>query len=440
MSDPLWIGPPISFECTRVAATDPMRQLTESGLDGSLYDVLRAEGLVPEQGEEWVELGQISEVEAAVLGRTPGERFLRARRLCRDRRGVFVEHTESLLDPDRFRLRLKFGGDGVSRALAAFTGLAIGDALGMPTQSLPREAIQARYGVLTGFEPGPADQPIAPGMAAGSITDDTEQAVLVARLLIAGDGHVDAAPAGGRSAGVGRGHAPPRLAGPARAVDQGRGAARWRRARAWSGPAGSARPTAPRCESPLSASRTAADDLPSLVDSVVEASWVTHNTGVALSGAAAVAAAVSAGIAGATVAEATKVAAEAAGLASGRGNWIAAGDVGTRLAWASEVVEDLPPGEAADTIYRLVGTSVATQESVPAAFAVLAVHPDDPWRACLLAASLGGDCDTIAAIVGAIAGACHGDDAFPDEAVRTIHAVNDLPLAGLTAELLALRG
>jgi GntR family transcriptional regulator len=103
-------GPAISFECMRVAATGRLRGLPESGVDGSLYDMLRAEGLVPEQGEEWVELGRISEVEAAVLGRTPGERFLRARRLCRDRDGVFVEHTESLLDPDRFRLHLKFGG------------------------------------------------------------------------------------------------------------------------------------------------------------------------------------------------------------------------------------------------------------------------------------------------------------------------------------------
>jgi GntR family transcriptional regulator len=94
----------------RVAAIGRLRGLPESGVDGSLYDVLRAEGLVPEQGEEWVELGRISEVEAAVLGRTPGERFLRARRLCRDHNGVFVEHTESLLDPDRFRLHLKFGG------------------------------------------------------------------------------------------------------------------------------------------------------------------------------------------------------------------------------------------------------------------------------------------------------------------------------------------
>jgi len=326
----------------------------------------------------------------------------------------------------------------VSRALAAFTGRAIGDALGMPTQSMPREAIQARYGVLTGFEPGPADQPIAPGMAAGSITDDTEQAMLLARLLIAGNGRVD----------------PHRLAADLLAWEEDM---RRRGSLDLLGPSTKAAVRAVAAgESLEQAGRFGttngaamritpvgiaypADDLKSLVDSVVEASWVTHNTGVALSGAAAVAAAVSAGIAGANVREATKVAAEAARLAAGRGNWIAAGDVGARLAWASELVEGMAPGEAAETIYRLVGTSVATQESVPATFAVLAVHPDDPWRACLLAASLGGDCDTIAAMAGAIAGACHGDDAFPDEAVRTIHAVNELPLAELTGDLVALR-
>ena len=326
----------------------------------------------------------------------------------------------------------------MSRALAAFTGLAVGDALGMPTQSLPRERIQSRYGVLTGFEPGPADQPIAPGMAAGSITDDTEQAVLLARLLIAGNGRVD----------------PHRLAADLLAWEEDM---RRRGSLDLLGPSTKAAVSAVAAgESLEQAGRFGttngaamritpvgivfnAGDLQSLVDGVVEASWVTHNTGVALSGAAAVAAAVSAGIDGADIREATKVAAEAARLASGRGNWVAAGDVGARLAWASDLVDGAPPGEAAETIYRLVGTSVATQESVPAAFAVLAVHPDDPWRACLLAASLGGDCDTIAAMVGAIAGACHGNDAFPDEAVRTIHAVNDLPLAGLTAELLALR-
>jgi len=64
--------------------------------------------------------------------------------------------------------------------------------------------------------------------------------------------------------------------------------------------------------------------------------------------------------------------------------------------------------------------------------------PDDPWQACLLAASLGGDCDTIAAMVGAIAGACAGVAAFPPEAIAVIDT-NGLGLARLADDLFALR-
>jgi ADP-ribosylglycohydrolase len=75
---------------------------------------------------------------------------------------------------------------------------------------------------------------------------------------------------------------------------------------------------------------------------------------------------------------------------------------------------------------------------VPAAFAVLAAVPDNPWRACLLAASLGGDTDTIAAMAGAIGGACHGLAAFPPDAIETIDG-NGLGLAELADSLLQLR-
>jgi ADP-ribosylglycohydrolase len=90
-------------------------------------------------------------------------------------------------------------------------------------------------------------------------------------------------------------------------------------------------------------------------------------------------------------------------------------------------------------IVELVGASLATQESVPAAFAVLALHPGDPWQACLTAASLGGDSDTIAAMTGAIAGACHGMDCWPHAAVRTVCEINNLDLEKLAENLLALR-
>ena len=87
----------------------------------------------------------------------------------------------------------------------------------------------------------------------------------------------------------------------------------------------------------------------------------------------------------------------------------------------------------------LVGTSLATQESVPAAFAMLAAAPDDPWLAVRLAASAGGDTDTIAAITGAIGGACHGAAAFPEQARVTVSAVNGLELDEVAAGLLAVR-
>ncbi len=103
----------------------------------------------------------------------------------------------------------------------------------------------------------------------------------------------------------------------------------------------------------------------------------------------------------------------AAASAASRGRWTAGADVAARIAWATGLVAGLPEHQVLATVYRLVGTSLATQESVPAAFAVAAAIPGDPWLACRLAASLGGDCDTIAAMTGAICGACHGAVPFP---------------------------
>ena len=336
--------------------------------------------------------------------------------------------------------------DTANRARGALYGLAIGDALGMPTQMLSRAEIVRRWGpLLPGFEPAPPDHPIAAGMPAGTVTDDTEQAVLLARLLVKGHGTIDPhelaaalvdwardmaergsldllGPSTKRAVAAILAGTPPEEAGLAGTTN---GAA-MRIA-----PVGIAVPLDP-APPPTQAS------LPPLVDRVVMASRITHNTGTALAGAAAVAAAVSAGISGATIAESTALAVETAHVAAGRGHWVAGADVAARIEWAAGLVAGRAEAEAAELIYTLVGTSLATQESVPAAFAVLAALPEDPWSACRLAASLGGDCDTIAAMAGAIAGACHGAGSFPPEAVAVIDA-QGLGLAALAGELLALR-
>ena len=53
-------------------------------------------------------------------------------------------------------------GGLAGRARGALYGLAIGDALGMPTQLMPRPEIVRRWGpMLAGFEPAPSGHPIA---------------------------------------------------------------------------------------------------------------------------------------------------------------------------------------------------------------------------------------------------------------------------------------
>ena len=323
------------------------------------------------------------------------------------------------------------------RARSALYGLAIGDALGMPTQLLSRREIVERWGsFLTGFEPAPPDHPIAAGLPAGAITDDTEQAVLLGRLLVKGHGTVAPRELAQALVSLERDMAARGsldLLGPStkRAVAAVLAGVPPEEAGASGDTNGAAMRIAP-------VGIAVPPELPALVDHVVAASYVTHNTGLALAGAAAVAAAVSAGLAGAGIAEATALAVRAARIGAERGHWVAGADVAARIEWAAGLVAGRDRAEAAELIYTLVGTSLATQESVPAAFAVLAAVPDDPWQACLLAASLGGDCDTIAAMAGAIAGACHGLEAFPAHAIAVIDA-HGLDLAALADDLWALR-
>lgn len=324
------------------------------------------------------------------------------------------------------------------RALGALCGLAVGDALGMPTQLMSRQQVVERFGTLDGFRPAGADHPIAAGLPAGRITDDTEQALLLARLLIASGGHVD----------------PARFA---RLLVEWEDDMRARGSLDLLGPSTRSAVAAVLAGVPVDqAGRTgttngaamritpvgllmASDDLPALVDRVVEASLVTHHTQLAIAGASAVAAAVSAGIDGADVRATVPVAIEAARLGAQHGSWIAGAQVARRIGWAVDLMDPARPGDGLRDVVELVGTSLATQESVPAAFAVLALFPDDPWRACLAAASLGGDTDTIAAMAGAIGGACHGTAGFPAAARETVATVNDLDLAEIADGLLALR-
>jgi ADP-ribosylglycohydrolase len=327
----------------------------------------------------------------------------------------------------------------LDRAVGALTGLALGDALGMPTQGLPREVVRDRYGILDDFHPGPDDNDISRGQPAGRVTDDTDQAVILGDLFVAGHGTVDAHEFAGALLGWERrmresgSHD---LLGPSTVralalVAEGVSADRTGR---WGDTNGAAMRIAPIGVG------VPGDPPERLVDAVEQAGRVTHNTGIAIAGASAVAAAVSSGVDGHPLAESLRRAVEAARIGARRGFYVAGADVADRIAWALDLVAGRAAEEAVDIVYRLVGTGLATQEAVPAALALAALHPDDTWAAARYAASLGGDCDTIAAMTGAVVGAHAGVATVPPRIRGRLAAANPgLALDRLAADLLRLR-
>lgn len=326
----------------------------------------------------------------------------------------------------------------VDRALGAFYGLAIGDALGMPTQMLPRDVVAELFGDLPWFATGPDVNEISAGIPAGRVTDDTDQAVIVARTLIDGGGSIDLALLAERLLDWERAMAAAGsldLLGPS--TKRALAAARAGAAPGESGRAGDTNGAAMRI-TPVGIA-TPAQPLERLCAAVAAASRLTHDTTVAISGASAVAAAVSAGVAGADVPAAVSLAQAAAEIGALHGHYVPAAALADRIGWAVGLVAGRGDEESLEVIDRLVGTGVATQEAVPAAFAVASLAPDDPWRACRLAARLGGDSDTIAAMAGAVVGACCGLSALPPEAVQLVRDVNDLHLEPVVDGLLALR-
>jgi ADP-ribosylglycohydrolase len=323
------------------------------------------------------------------------------------------------------------------RALGALAGLAIGDALGMPTQMLPAATVTRLFPGLSWFEAGPDENRISAGWRAGRVTDDTDQALILARLLVSGQGRVDPhrlaeelAVWAARSEADGSEQLGPSSRRAVEAFLAGYPVEETGRYGATNGAAMRIAPVG---------IATGTGDLTLLLDRVEEACLVTHHTGVAIAGAAAVAAAVSGGVAGLSPDETLELACRAAELGAARGHYVAGADVARRIAWATGLVKDTSPQAAASLVAGLIGIGVATEQAVPAAFALAWRWPDDPWQACLTAASLGGDADTIGAIAGAVGGARTGVAAFPVAALPLIEEVNGLGLEGVARRLLLLR-
>jgi ADP-ribosylglycohydrolase len=304
-----------------------------------------------------------------------------------------------------------------NRALGALVGGALGDAMGMPTQLLSPAEIKANYGFVDDFVAPIADHPVSQGLSAGTITDDTEQTLLLSSVLLGSRGGFDhlawvQALIGWEDDIKARGGYD--LLGPStkRAIDAINRGVPAEEAGRYGDTNGAAMRIAP-----VGIMVAPSGDL---IATVAETCRATHNTSIAISAAAAVATVISHGIDGAPWQAALGHAVDAARAGERAGRWVAGGSVAARIAWALELVEDCSLEEGISRLFDRVGTSVASQESVPAAFAVLKLARGDAWKAAVISANLGGDTDTIGAIAGAMAGACAGYDSLPGDKIERL--------------------
>ena len=334
----------------------------------------------------------------------------------------------------------------LSRAYGAFAGLALGDALGMPTQAMSPEQIRAVYGRVTGLVDGDDSQPYAPGMPAGSVTDDTEQALLIASLLVRGGGS-----SSGRVALDAGDFSHALLSWEDSMIERGSldllgpsTKAALERVRAGEDPLtvgglGTTNGAAMRV-TPIGIAVSTADP-EVFADAVWSSCQVTHATRQGFQSAALVAAAVSLALdwPEASASDMTTLLWKAVSYVESlpeRGAWTPDPDVVAATRRAIQLVAN-PASSSLECLVEQIGTSVASAHAIPMAFALLARDPSP--RALLDATNLGGDTDTIGAIAGAILGSVLGVEAFDPAMLTQVELTSHLDLPSIALELLALR-
>ncbi len=346
----------------------------------------------------------------------------------------------------------------VEKAAGCLAGLAVGDAMGLPTQFLTPEKIESEFGRIEDFRSPPDWHPYGDSLP-GTITDDTEQALALADMILENGGELtapDSAEAlldwarekdllGTEHVGPSTGRALEKIASGTDPRITGFGGVT----------NGASMRIAPvGIINPLIGGKSRNG----LLRDVRTVCTPTHNTPIAVAGASAVAAVIGEGIAGNTDVESILNSGRNAGkTAYGRTEKAlpdisAIGDVvtmelltgrispslGSRVELALELAEKTGIEELPGKLYDVIGAGVNTIETVPTAMALFSVSAEDPVKAVTLAANAGGDTDTIAAIAGAMAGAYAGYSVFSSGYLDRVEEVNDLNIQEYARNLVQL--
>lgn len=321
----------------------------------------------------------------------------------------------------------------IEKIKGTFIGCAVGDAMGMPTEFMPRELMAEKYPAgIHGFVASERSDIVVRTMKAGEITDDTINTVFIAEMIIDKKGVIDTESY----------------------IDSLRSWIRKNpeKSRYVNGPSTKAALEALENGVPLKRSGVRGTtngasmkispiglicdykDMDSLAKKVESICLPTHNTSVAIAGACAVAACVSYAMQGGeNIRELWDVAFRAVEVGSAYGELYPGVSLQRRMEAVRNLTDECPQEEVLDKLKYFYGTGVETAESIPAVLSVITLAGGDPIKAACLSAGLGADTDTIGAISGAISGCMHPK--FPETMVEQLERVNQLDFEDLARKL-----
>lgn len=420
--------------------------------NGSLYTLLREKaGIAFDFIEEKFRAVNCSEKVANLLGITPGEPILQIMRVSYDEFGKAVEYCVNHERSDLYYTviqsrrtnKREIGAEQYNKILGSLLGAAVGDAMGAVTETRTSWMIRRDFGGYVEDLVTPPADCFVRGREAGSVTDDFSLAYFTAVELAKCKGNVTEQvainslltwseyPEFFRLAGSTTQTAVMRLRGEP-VINKNAYLA---------------------CDNAKMTNGAGMKIFPvglinpgNLEKAIADAATIcmpTHPYDITISAAAAIAAAVARAMQpGATLDDVLSAgltgAREGLRLGSQRGKRLAGPSMEKRIRLAIEIGQRGLGWEA--TMLELgdiIGSGLSAAEAIPCAFGILAANPGDAMGAIKMGVNIGSDTDTVATIVGAMAGALYGAKAIPPRFLECINSVNGFDLERIAYDIAA---
>lgn len=325
----------------------------------------------------------------------------------------------------------------LDRAWGCLAGAAIGDAMGMPASFFTRKKIKETYGYIDDFlEPIAEEQAYHGNLQAGEITDDTQESLIIAEVLIENECFNKAAFAEKmRRWAIENKMLESTVIGPSTrrfltALVEGKDPSEGAKTSDTNGSAMRVAPIGLKYY----------HDFALCAKAAAESSLPSHGSSPAVAAACAVAVACAAGIRGGykpdqILEEAVKAAAYGEGI----GFDITAPSISRRIALAGRIVDEKKKegmNAVLDELVGIFGASMKSYESVPIALGVFYAAEGNAKQGIIAAVNAGDDADTNASICGAICGAYSGAKGLPEEWILRVEKTSGVDFRKMASQLL----